>query len=96
MLGEGSDNGIEEEPEKLGVLAEIEILKNGNSCEKPLNDMLMPCSLGTVVRDALRLERLGEGEGVAEEKDSAGGVEFWHIFPLANTSSQCPRLGPPM
>jgi hypothetical protein len=30
-----------EEPEKLGVLAEIKILKNGISSEKPLHDS--PC-----------------------------------------------------
>ena len=83
--------GMEEEPEKLGVSAEIEILKNEISCEKPAHDMLMPCTLGTVVRDARRIERSRrEGEEAAQEKAPVDSVEFWHTLSLANASPQVP------
>ena len=61
--------GKAEEPEKLGLLAESEILKNEISCEKPLHDMPTPCLLRTVVRDAGQLKRRGEA---AEEKEPSG------------------------
>ena len=80
-----------DEPEKLDALAEIEILKNGITSENPLHDMPMPCPLGTVVRDAWRVEQpRREGEGAAQEKDPAVGVEPWHSSPLASTSSRRP------
>jgi len=51
--------GKAEEPEKLGLLAEIEFLKNAISCKKPLHDILMPCPLRAVIRDAHRLNDYG-------------------------------------
>ena len=68
--------GTVEEPEKLGVLAKTETLKNRITSENPLHRMPTPCPLGTAVRDAWRVERPGRvGEGAAR-KDSAVGVEF--------------------
>ena len=55
------------DPEKHGLLAEIEIRKNWMSCEKPLHDVPMPCPLGTVFHGA-RLRKLGgEDEGPSQE-----------------------------
>ena len=39
--------GMMEELEKLGVLVEIEILKNGITSESPLYDTPLPCPLST-------------------------------------------------
>ena len=68
-----------EEPEKLGLLAEIEILKSAISCGKPLHDTPIPRLLGTAVHDARRPEQpRRESEEAAQAKDHVDSVEFWH------------------
>jgi hypothetical protein len=58
-----------EEPENLGLLAEIEILKNGSSVRNPYTKFPMPCLLGSAIRDARRVKRpRREGEEAAQEK----------------------------
>ena len=58
---------------ELGLLAEIEILKDEISCEKPLHGVLIPCLFGTVARDARRFKRLRMvGEEAVEETEPFG------------------------